>query len=150
MILLIGYGNPLRGDDGVGYVLAERLAERFNRDDLRVALLHQLTPEVVADIAGATHVIFIDAREGSNSGTVICEVVQPQHSGAIFTHQATPGALLGLAQDWYGAAPEGLLISVVGAAFDYDDKLSPGLQARLPAILDEVEQLIRSHVFKEV
>lgn len=147
MILLIGYGNPLRSDDGIGRVLAQMLAQRLNQDEVRTYLLHQLTPEVVAAIASASHVIFVDAREGGSAGTVLCEAIRPHIQEGAFTHNTNPAGLLGAARDWYGTAPQGLLISVAGASFDYGEALSPEITALLPTILDEAEQFIRSFVF---
>jgi hydrogenase maturation protease len=146
MILILGYGNPLRADDGIGCVLARLLHQRLNRDDVRVHLLHQLTPELVAWIAGAVSVIFIDARDGEPAGTLYCEAVHPCLSEGVFTHNVTPAGLIGAAQDWYGAAPQGLLISVTGASFAYNEQLSPALNALLPTLLDQIEQLIRTHL----
>ena len=33
--LIIGYGNPLRGDDGAGYIAAELLRERIHDPERR-------------------------------------------------------------------------------------------------------------------
>jgi hydrogenase maturation protease len=150
VILIMGYGNGLRSDDAIGRMLARLLGQRLNQeDDLRVYQLHQLTPELIERIAGASFVIFIDAREGGQPGTVMSESVSPQVNDAAFTHHISPAELLGAALDWYGAAPQGLLISVVGASFEYGDRLSPEMTDILPTILDEVDQLIRSHIFAE-
>jgi hydrogenase maturation protease len=46
-ILLIGYGNTLRNDDGVGVRIAEIIAEE-NRPHVQVIATHQLTPELAA------------------------------------------------------------------------------------------------------
>lgn len=147
MILIIGYGNPLRGDDGVGCVLARLLKNRLRRDDLHVQTLHQLTPELIAWIAGASYVIFIDANAETHTGTIAYEPVYPQTKEGAFTHNTNPSGLFAAARDWYGAVPHGLLISIGGRSFDYSDKLSPELTAMLPRLLDEIEQMVKSHIF---
>lgn len=148
MILIMGYGNSLRSDDAIGRVLARLLGQRLSQDDdLRVYQLHQLTPELVERIAGASYVIFIDARERGQAGTVTSEIVTPQMNDGAFTHNINPAELLGAALDWYGTSPQALLISIVGASFEYGDRLSPEMTDMLPAILDEVDQLITSHIF---
>lgn len=63
--LVIGIGNPLRGDDGVGWWLAER-AEQLppatpTGSRLLVRAVQQLTPELSEELAGARRVLFIDA-----------------------------------------------------------------------------------------
>lgn len=147
MITILGYGNPLRSDDGVGWVLAEQLGERLGWDALKVHLLHQLTPELIAMITESSMVVFIDARQDGSIGNVACHVIEPRNDKSVFTHNATPEALLGAVMDWHGSAPLGLLISVSGASFDYGEHLSEELQENLPTILDEIEQLVRLHAF---
>ncbi len=148
MILIMGYGNVLRSDDGIGHVVAQQMGQRLSQDnnELCVYLMHQLTPELVVRIAGASYVIFIDAREGGTPGTIACETVSPQIAEGVFTHNTNPAALLGTAREWYGSAVQGLLISVVGASFEYGDALSHEMNVLLPTLLDEVEHLIKSHI----
>lgn len=58
--LIIGYGNTLRQDDGVGY----RMAETIDRWDLPGVIsrsVHQLTPDLAAELASVQRAIFIDA-----------------------------------------------------------------------------------------
>ncbi|MEZ4670599.1 MAG: hydrogenase maturation protease [Anaerolineae bacterium] len=144
MILVIGYGNLLRADDGIGCVAAQWLEQRHG--DWQVQISHQLVPEMVTGLAKADQVIFIDAREGGQAGTVICEPLEPQDGGGAFTHHVSPAGLLSAAQELYGATPQGWIISVVGAVFDYCERLSPALSTKLPALLDEIEGVIHSHI----
>lgn len=64
-LLVIGYGNALRGDDGAGPCAALRVGARREGGRwggaLRTLAVHQLLPELVDDIAGAGRVVFIDA-----------------------------------------------------------------------------------------
>jgi Ni,Fe-hydrogenase maturation factor len=52
-VLVIGYGNPLRGDDRVGWVVAERLREVAG---VTAVTTHQLLPEHADLIQQAAHV----------------------------------------------------------------------------------------------
>jgi len=45
-VLVIGYGNTLRGDDGLGQRAAEALAQRALPDGVEVLSCHQLTIEL--------------------------------------------------------------------------------------------------------
>jgi hydrogenase maturation protease len=150
MIMIVGYGNTLRSDDAIGWVLAQQLAQRLESSDVdvRLCLLHQLMPELVEQITEASYVIFLDAREGDAPGMIVCERVVAQPHENLFTHFINPAALLGAAQDWYNTAPHALLISVVGTSFEYGDTLAPEINGLLPRILDDVEELIRSHIFE--
>lgn len=69
--LIIGYGNTLRGDDGVGYRIAEIFEQEEDgleshyseesRHTVRSHPCHQLTPDLAAELAQADRVIFVDA-----------------------------------------------------------------------------------------
>jgi hydrogenase maturation protease len=141
VILVIGYGNPLRGDDAIGQKIAQIMAERLQ--DIQVKTVHQLTPELVADISQAQLVIFIDAGIGNTPGTLTQESVKAEADTGAFTHNVTPDSLLRAAQTLYGKKPSGLLISIAGASFDYSTELSPQLDRILLELADRVEEIIR-------
>ena len=68
-VLIIGFGNCLRGDDGAGCRIARKLDNYFHQDpDVRVIGAHQLTPEMSEDIAGSEFVLFLDAAVGEHPG----------------------------------------------------------------------------------
>ena len=69
-VLVVGYGNPLRGDDGVGWRVAERLAADQRLDGAAVLQRHQLTPELALDISAVSLVVFIDASRDLPPGSV--------------------------------------------------------------------------------
>jgi hydrogenase maturation protease len=61
MLLIIGYGNTLRSDDGVGpHVVREIAAQRL--PDVTCVVVHQLTPEMAAQVTLADQVLFVDAQ----------------------------------------------------------------------------------------
>jgi hydrogenase maturation protease len=76
-VLIIGFGNPLRGDDGFGWHAAQRLCERLGSPDVQVIACHQLTPELAEDIGAAERVLFIDAARDLPSGEIRCAPVLP-------------------------------------------------------------------------
>ncbi len=146
MILIIGYGNPLRSDDAIGQHLAQLMEQRLKSASVQVITAYQLTPELVEPIRDAQLVVFIDARVGQRPGKVIWENVAPEVSTGAFTHHVSPGTLLGAADELYEAKPEGILISIVGADFEYGSELSSQLNAMLPEITDQVEAIIKTNM----
>ncbi|MBL8166287.1 MAG: hydrogenase maturation protease [Anaerolineae bacterium] len=140
-ILVIGYGNTLRGDDGVGYYAAMALTERL--PDLTVLACHQLNIELAEAVSRAEQVLFIDAREGSQPGRITVETVQPlTMPRRAFSHHLTPSALLECARQIYGRHPQGLTFSVEGQAFGFSEQLSLEVQAALPFLIDRIVQQI--------
>lgn len=143
-VLILGYGNTLRSDDGLGVVAAEQLAERLPESAATIVTSQQLGPEMVEDLRGADLVIFIDAGITNPPGAASCTPVLPQHeipSGV--THHFTPGTLLSMCQAFYGAAPQAYLYSVGAASFELGETLSPTVQAALPELLDAIVERIQ-------
>jgi hydrogenase maturation protease len=148
--LVIGYGNPLRGDDGIGWHVIQALEARpasGEREGAALDLLacHQLLPELAEPISKASHVIFIDARVDGVPGAVIEEPLEPSSTAATsLTHDFDAPTLLALARVLYGHCPPATLLSIPAASFDYTDKLSPPVQEALPTIIQRARELVRT------
>jgi hydrogenase maturation protease len=141
--LIIGYGNPLRGDDGVGWRIASRLLEIIGDEFANVLAVHQLTPELAESIGEAKLVIFVDAGYGGKPGSWKCEPVAPDAlpSNAL-AHSLTPAGLLAYAEAICQAKPEALVLSIAAAAFDCGEQLTPRLEAVLPEVVQYICALI--------
>ena len=69
--LIIGYGNPMRGDDAIGCHAARQLEQHFwNDPDVEVIAAQQLIPEMAEDISLRDFVLFLDASFGEQPGTI--------------------------------------------------------------------------------
>jgi hydrogenase maturation protease len=133
--LVIGYGNPLRGDDGAGPFVAEHLGAG-------AIACHQLTPELAEPISQARRVIFVDAHAGVPAGRIAIQAVVPRVSSGI--HRFDPETLLAWSQRLYGRAPEALLIGIGAESFDVREGLSPGTHRAARAALRTICKLRRS------
>lgn len=136
-VLIVGYGNPLRGDDGYGWYAAERLRDAIDDPDVEVVRLHQLTPELMEPLSRAQRAIFIDAAVGSAAAPRTGTPVRPS-----FTHHLTPGALMAGAQTLYGRAPEAILLTVPGENFEFGEGLSDAVQRALDETVEKVRAIL--------
>lgn len=104
--LVIGYGNTLRGDDGLGYRVAETV-ETWDLPDVETYPCHQLTPELAAVMAEADRVIFVDATPPQNphSPIVVERLIPGAYTPFFPGHHSSPTALLTLTQTLYGCQP---------------------------------------------
>jgi hydrogenase maturation protease len=94
-LVVIGFGNSLRQDDGFGPVVVERLSARVN--DERVVLLapSTLTPELAATLADTRRAIFVDACATLSPGEVARrDIGCDEQSDVSLVHFPSPEALL--------------------------------------------------------
>lgn len=141
MTLVIGYGNTLRGDDGVGQVVALQLAQKY--PDMDILTPHQLLPELVEPISKAALVIFIDANVEGEPGQITMRKIQPQDGGDAFSHTVSPEGLLAGARDLFDHAPPAWLVTITGQDFDLCEQLSEPVLAAVPSLLDKLDDLLQ-------
>lgn len=142
-VLVIGYGNTLRSDDGLGWHAAELLADDPRIAGAEVLWRHQLSPELAVDVARATLVILIDASADAESGAVAVRRVAPTPGAeTVMSHHIDPESLVALAVELYGAAPNVHLVSVGAASLEVGDRLSPEVERALPAVVDAVLEIV--------
>ncbi|MEB3235050.1 MAG: hydrogenase maturation protease [Cyanobacteriota bacterium] len=146
--LVIGIGNPLRGDDGVGALLAEQaavLTAAESGGSVAVRSVQQLTPELAAELSHLDAVLFIDACSVSDEGAEPrLQHLRPAGASGD-SHRLEPAALLAVSQALYGRAPDAQLLLVPATAFAHGTAISAGLQRRLPAARQLLHQWLRGH-----
>lgn len=144
--VVIGYGNPLRSDDGLGWHAIERLRGELAPEEAKLIACQQLAPELAAEICRAKQVIFVDACVGPTAGVVSVHMLQAQpEQAALFSHHVDPAGLLAAAQILFGSQPTGAsLLSVAGASFEFGDQLSVPVRVALPRVIEMVKALAKT------
>lgn len=140
--LVIGVGNPHRGDDGAGPAVADLAAADPRLAGATVRSAVQLTPELAADVAAASLVVVVDARFGAEPGAVDVTRTEPVERRAALTHHLDAGALAGLAALAYGRVPPVFVVGIGAGGFAAGTALSPEVEAALPLALDAVAALV--------
>ncbi len=141
--LIIGYGNPLRSDDGFGWQVSQGLAGALAGREVEVIACQQLTPELSEPLSRCALAIFLDADAQGRPGQIRCRQVKPASpSPDAFTHNCTPAQLLLNAEHLYGSRPHGIAITVSGESFAFGDKLSPVVSSTLPKVVKQVSRLV--------
>jgi hydrogenase maturation protease len=147
--LIIACGNPLRGDDAVGSVVAVFVESR-QTPGVKVLAVHQLVPELIDEIRDVQRVLFIDA------GTMTCDkefdisVVEPKQSRRFFGHFETPANLLALLHELYGRAPEARLLAISAYSFGHGDELTQTAQDNLRAAIDWIREFLAAPPCKKL
>ncbi len=147
-VLLIGFGNPGRLDDGLGPALAAAI-ERLNLRGVTVDADYQLTVEDAAAVAGHDIVIFADA-DVSGPEPFSFRRIGPAAEWSFSTHAVEPASVLGLADRLFGARAEGYTLAIRGYDFDgFGERLSPPARANLAAATGFLENALRDGNFTE-
>ncbi|MGD1807046.1 hydrogenase maturation protease [Dapis sp. BLCC M126] len=153
-ILIIGYGNTLRSDDGAGQRVAELVAE-WKLPNVRSFPVHQLTPELAEPISQAELVIFVDAYPATSEQGLqvhsLCEgrPYPPLETGGLESsqglnigHTGDPRSLLALSQILYNNTPLAWWILVPAVNFEFGESFSPKTTENIQDSLAQIQQII--------
>ena len=148
-ILLIGYGNPGRLDDGLGPALAAAV-EKLNIPGITVEANYQLNVEDAAAMAQHDFVVFADA-DVTGPEPFSFRRIQPKREISFSSHSVEPEALFGLAQQLFGAKTEGYVLAIRGYCFDdFGESLSDRARANLAAAVEFITPVLRERTFRAV
>ena len=140
-ILVFGYGNPGRQDDGAGPAIVEELAG-LGLEGVTAETDYQLSIEVAADLAEADKAVFVDAAlEGPEPFQV--RSLEPGATISFSTHAFGPESVLAVCEEAYRRAPEALLVGVRGYEFGIAEGLTDRARANSKAALEFIRQKIR-------
>ena len=139
-VLVLGYGNVSRCDDGVGWFVAEELRKR-PLPGVEVQTVHQLDIDLAETIHHFDVVIFVDAAVPQNPHAVTRTVVAPDLQSNAIVHSLRPADLLGLAISLFGRSPRGLLFSIRGCNFDFGMELSAPTEEAARIVVEKITEL---------
>jgi hydrogenase maturation protease len=142
-VVVIGYGNDLRGDDGAGRRVAAAVA-RWRQPGVRALEVHQLTPELAVELAAAEAAIFVDAYQAEADQTQVrVQPIEPDGAYQPRGHSGEPQALLALARLAYGRCPPAWWLTVPAHCFAYGAGLSPQTRRAAAAALRHIRAIVR-------
>lgn len=136
-LLVIGIGNPSRGDDALGPLAAERIAA-LQLAGVEVLTDFQLQVEHALDLLGRRRVLFIDASAALDEAYALAPLAAARDA-SFSTHALAPPAVLYCHQQLIGPPPPCWLLAIRGQSFELGAALSAqaadALAAALAAIL---------------
>lgn len=140
-ILVYGYGNPGRLDDGLGPAFAGEI-ERLGLNGVTVDSNYQLSVEDSAQIAMHQAVVFADA-DLSCPGPFRFRRVIPKAHVSFSSHSISAEALMGLAEELMSSRAEAFMLGIRGYEFNrFGEGLSPGARRNLETALTWVRKAI--------
>ncbi len=132
-VLVIGYGNPGRQDDGLGPAVAV-VIEQLGRHHIAAFEAYQLNIEDAIDIARHDIVWFVDASLTGPAPYAVRDL-SPGASIEFTSHILRPEALLAIARQVFGATPEAHLLAIRGYCFEFVEGLTSGATDNLAAAI---------------
>ncbi len=121
-ILVYGFGNPGRQDDGLGIAFADLIEER-NIPGVSFERNYQLNIEDALEIAPYDVVIFADASLGAGEPFELRELLPAED--IVFTTHAMPAhSVLALCEDLYRRSPRAFMMAIRGYSWDAEEGLS--------------------------
>ena len=148
-ILLIGFGNPARADDGLGPALAEAI-EAKNISGVTVDADYQLTIEDSAQVAEHDIVIFADASINGQEPFSF-EPVKAKEYDSFSSHSVEPAQVLALAENLFNSKAAGYILGIRGYEFDnFGSPISEKAKANLQKAVDFIEKLLEAKNFNKL
>jgi hydrogenase maturation protease len=146
-ILLIGYGNPGRCDDGLGPAVAEAIAS-MAIPGVTVDAGYQLQVEDAALVAEHDVVIFADASVSASEPFEFHRLA-PSDEVSFTSHSISPEALLSMAEEYFDASTHGYALAVRGHDFnEFGERLSPEARQNLDTAVTFIAEALREQRFE--
>jgi len=130
-VLVYGYGNPGRQDDGLGPALIGML-ERERIPGVVTDCNYQLQIEDAVAISGSDAVIFVDASCAGGEPFAFGGL-EPSNDITFTTHAMSPASVLALSHELYGRPARAYLLAIRGYEWEPVEGLSPAAAGNLDA-----------------
>jgi hydrogenase maturation protease len=133
-ILIFAWGNPSRGDDALGPLLAERVAA-LELPGVECLTDFQLQVEHALDLAHRRRILFVDASRDAVAPYRRSRL-SAARDASFTSHAMTPEAVMQVYADLHGTSPPPCeLLAIRGERFELGEGLSPAAAAHLEAAL---------------
>lgn len=149
--LLIGLGNPILGDDGVGWRVAEQVRERLADPDVDVLCLSLGGLALMEHLAGYRRAIIVDAMAtGAAPGSLHClsaremDELGARHTASV--HDLSLTSALAFGREMGLELPEDIRVVGVEARpdFDFGEVLSDPVRNAVPLAVAAVMKALDS------
>ena len=144
-ILVLGYGNPGRQDDGLGPAAAQAI-EQWRLPGVNVEVNYLLNIEDAAEAAEHDLVLFIDAAADGPEPFEMHEVM-PANSMTFTSHVVPPSTILAICDQCYQHVPEAWLLAIRGYEFELIEELTDAARDNLEKALTHIRHWLHASFF---
>ncbi len=147
--LVLGLGNPILGDDGVGWKVAEAV-QALMQDSVEVDFASLGGLSLMERMLGYSHVVLIDCLEtgGHSIGDVrsmpLADLENPTAGHSASAHDTSLLTALETARTMGAEIPARVDVVTIEAklSYDFSESLSPEVAAAVPIATKEVLRLL--------
>jgi hydrogenase maturation protease len=139
-ILVYGFGNPGRGDDGLGIAFADRVEGR-DLPGVSCERNYQLNIEDALEIAAYDAVLFADASIDAAEPFEM-RGLRPAEEICFTTHSMPAHSVLALCEDLYGRSPRAFMMAIRGYSWNAEEGLSDSAADNLEKAVDFAVSLL--------
>ncbi|HEX4141544.1 MAG TPA: hydrogenase maturation protease [Candidatus Methylacidiphilales bacterium] len=141
--LIIGFGDPLHGDDGVGWQVASLLASSLKDHETDIRIAMQLAPDMVEPVSHAELVIFIDTAHDAHPGEWTCEEIFPgADMRAHSCHEGDALRLMEFSRLIFHSRPRAVLVSIGAKFFESSNHLMRVTEEVVPKVVRFVREMV--------
>ena len=119
---IVGIGNVIRSDDGVGAYVCKKMEEK-KLGNIAVAEVHQLDISMAEELSNYDFVVLVDAAEMEDD--LFFEKLSAEAQPISFTHHINAAMLIVLTKQLYAANTIFYVGAVKGTNFDFGNIISP-------------------------
>ena len=142
-ILIYGYGNPGRQDDGLGPIVAD-LIEKENFSNVKIDSNYQLNAEDAVALADSDITVFVDASEDEKVETFNFFEVKPDDEIGYTTHAMSAGSVLALCNTVYKKHPATYMLGIRGVEWGFKEELSQRGRQNLELAVSFLKDLLKN------
>ncbi len=121
-ILIVGIGNVLRGDDGIGAYIASRI-EHLRLPGVQTMAVQQLHIELLDDFLAYNHIVLVDASVSTRKVS-FSSLTKQNTSPAASTHKINAALLHALARQLYHTELSIMLCAIEAVNFEAGEQFS--------------------------
>ena len=152
--LVAGLGNPILGDDGVGWEVARQVQARLGapRPDIRVECFALAGIALMEQMIGSQRVILIDSlntgqhAQGALVSFRLDELTDLTHGHSASAHDLSLKNALVLGRSMGACLPDDSQVHIVAIeaehVYEFGETLTPAIQAAVPVAVERVLQYL--------
>jgi hydrogenase maturation protease len=146
-ILIYGYGNPGRQDDGLGIELVEeidRWCTENGLDHVYTDSNYQLNLEDASEISGYDVVIFADASREEIRDFCL-DPLTPSDKTEFSMHAVSPAFILHLSESVFHHEPEAYLLHIRGYEWEFMAGMTEKARTNLAGAVEYIKDFVKKH-----